>query len=607
MTSARDIIETKLRGALEQLRFLPRTLGLIWTASRPWTTAWLVLLVLQGALPALTVYLTRGLVDNLVAVTRNHTSIERTLWLVGALSGLVLLSELLRTAANWVRTAQTELIQDHLSDLIQEKSAAVDLEFYESPEYYDHLHRARAEAAYRPVALLESLGSMLQNGITLGAMLIVLLQFGVWVPLALVASTLPALYIVLGHSLQQYHWRRRSTPLERRAWYYDGLLTTGSAAAELRLFDLGSFFRNEYRALRGQLRSERLKLVRRQALGELAAGFLGLSIASGFVIWIVIRAARGEISLGNVALFYLAFQQGLRLMRTLLENVGQLYNNTLFLSDLFAFLALQPRIGAPARPASLERPRREIRFENVTFRYPGSSRVALRDFHLTIPAGSFVAIVGPNGAGKSTLLKLLCRFYDPEGGRVEIDGSDIRDLAPAALRSMITVLFQEPVHYTDSVADNIAVGSRSSGNDAQDVRRAAQAAGAHELIEGLPQGYETLLGKWFTGGVELSVGEWQRIALARAFLRQSPILILDEPTSAMDPWAESDWLDRFRALSKGRTAIIITHRFTTAMHADIIHVIANGGIEESGSHSELLARGGRYAQSWAAQMQEAHS
>ena len=213
-----------------------------------------------------------------------------------------------------------------------------------------------------------------------------------------------------------------------------------------------------------------------------------------------------------------------------------------------------------------------------------------------------VAILGPNGAGKSTLLKLLCRFYDPEGGRIEINGTDVRDVPLDQLRGLITVLFQQPVHYNDSVAKNISFGDQASRPSMEEIQAAAEAAGAAEIIERLPRGYQSLLGRSFTDGAELSVGEWQRIALARAFLRQAPILILDEPTSAMDPWAEAEWLDRFHALSAGRTAILITHRLSTAMRADVIHVMSNGQVVESGCHEDLLAHGGLYAQSWTAQM-----
>jgi ATP-binding cassette subfamily B protein len=309
------------------------------------------------------------------------------------------------------------------------------------------------------------------------------------------------------------------------------------------------------------------------------------------------------MTLGDLALVYQAFNQGQRMMRAVLENVGEVYTSSLFLDDFFEFLALEPRVKDPAQPASAPSTlKKGIRFDQVSFSYLDSQRLALDSFNLTIPAQKTVAIVGANGAGKSTLIKLLCRLYDPDSGHIEVDGIDLRNLPVKDLRRMFTVLFQEPVRYNATASENIRLGDLVTAQGAAEIEAAAQAAGAEESITRLPKGYESLLGKWFSGGADLSVGEWQRIALARAFLRKAPVIVLDEPTSAMDSWAEIDWLKRFRMLVTGRTAIVITHRFTTAMHADVIHVMADGRIIESGSHRELLALDGRYAQSWKTQM-----
>jgi ATP-binding cassette subfamily B protein len=313
--------------------------------------------------------------------------------------------------------------------------------------------------------------------------------------------------------------------------------------------------------------------------------------------------------LGQLALVYAAFNQGQRLMRTLLENVGQLYANSLFLSNLFEFLALRPLV-IDVDSTLARKPRtvtQEIHFNQVTFHYPDSEKKALDHFDLRLPAGKIVAIVGPNGAGKSTLIKLLCRFYDPDEGEIKVDGIDLKSIPLADLRALITVLFQQPYQYNNTVQENVQFGDISQEVSAQLTGEALDAAGASEIVAKLPDGQNTLLGKWFVGGTGLSVGEWQRIALARAFIRRAQIIVLDEPTSALDPWAESDWLTRFRKLANGRTSLIITHRFTTAMHADIIHVMHEGRIVESGSHDELLEKDGLYAESWARQMTAEHS
>jgi ATP-binding cassette subfamily B protein len=561
--------------------------------------------LLQGFIPVAIVYLTRPLVNGIAASVTRGGGWGPILWPAILMGAALIAGELLNSASQWVRTVASELVKDHITSLIHEKSVEADLAFYESPDFYDHLHRARAEAGYRPVELLQTLGSLLRNGVTLVAMLVVVAHYGLWVPLALVASTMPAFAVILRNAVREHEYRIRVTPLERRAWYNEWLMTTAEAAGELRLFALGDYLKSGYRNLRQQLRHERFNLVRTETATQIFAGLCALAVTGAAMVWMVTRTMAGAMSLGDLALFYQAFQQGLSLTRALLENVGQVYQNSLFLGNLFEFLELQPHVVSPKAPvAAPDRLRSGIRFEGVTFRYPGNGKVALRDFNLTIRAGRLTAIVGPNGSGKSTLVKLLCRFYDPESGSVTLDGVDLRSLSVEELRRRITVLFQQPVHYNATVRDNIrygdlAVNGWASGSCVEGIREAAANAGAERFIAQLPAGYENMLGYSFEKGAELSVGEWQRIALARAFLKQAPVILLDEPTSAMDPWAEADWLERFRRLAAGRTAILITHRFTTAMLADEIHVMDSGRIIESGSHTELMAGGGRYAE-WGA-------
>jgi ATP-binding cassette subfamily B protein len=380
-------------------------------------------------------------------------------------------------------------------------------------------------------------------------------------------------------------------------------LTYSAFAPELRLFGLGAYFQSAYQALRRRLRTEQLQFTRQQSLARLGAAFFGILLFAVAMVWMVWQALQGRVTLGDLALFQQAVYRGQSLMHNLLENVGRIYTNTLFLGNLFEFLGLQSQIVDPPEPVSVPATLQDgIRFHHVNFRYPGSERLTLQDFNLTIPAGQMVAIVGTNGAGKSTLVKLVSRLYDPEAGRITLDGIDIRHLSLLDLRRRITVLSQLPIFYHDTAARNIALGDVQAAPQATDIEAAARGAGAHEVIIRLPRGYETLLGKLFANGTDLSGGEWQRIALARTFLRQAAIVILDEPTSFMDSWAEAEWLQRLRAEVRGRTALIITHRFTTAMRADVIHVMHEGQIVESGNHDTLLARGGHYARSWAMQM-----
>ena len=620
MLKNKELFRNSFRRIGEQLPYLWRAIGILWDAARGWTIAWLALLILQGTLPVAVVYLSRLLVDSLVQVMgagADWARLQPVLVQVGLLAGVLLLQQALRSAASFIRTAQAELVRDYMTGLIHQKSMEVDLAFYDSPAYYDQLHRARSGASYRTLGLLENIGVLLQNGITLVSMLVVLLPYGVWLPLALLVSTLPALYVVLQHRLQLHHWTIKNTEDERRAWYYDFLLTGREAAAELRLFQLSGYFREAYQALRRMLRIERIRLAQMQGRAEVLAGRSALLVTGAAMAWMVWQVIEGLASLGDLALFYQAFNQGQSLMRSFLENVGEIYSNSFFLSDLFEFLTLKPRVSEPAEPQPMPGlVRQEISLQGVTFSYPDSQRPTLQDFNLRVQAGQVIAIVGPNGAGKSTLIKLLCRFYDPQAGAICVDGIDLRNIAVDDLRRNITVLFQEPVHYSATAKQNIAMGEaeqytvdgiqNTGAGEAEEkfarVVAAAEAAGADGPIGRLPKGYDTLLGKWFQGGSDLSVGEWQRLALARAFLRQAAIIILDEPTSAMDPWAEADWLVRFRKLAVGRTAILITHRFTTAAYADKIYVMDEGQIVESGSHQELLNSDGRYAASWKEQM-----
>lgn len=614
MFNSVKILSSKLRKALAQLPYLPRALALVWQVARPWTVVWILLLIVQGLLPAAIVYLTKMVIDRLVIAVRIGPSLPEMLDVLKVLlilGGVLLLMEVVRNTINWVRTVQAELLQDHITALIHQKSVTVDLAFYELSDYYDHLHRARTEARYRPVALLGNLGALLQNSITLIAMGAILIPLGPWLAIALVLSTLPAFYVVVHYALAEYQWRQRTTSDDRRAWYYDWIMTTADAAAEIRLFGLGNHFQSKYKDLRQRLRGERLRLTARQGLAELAASLIALLIIGAALLLMMWRTLMGQFTLGELALVYAAFNQGQSLMRTLLENAGQLYGNSLFLSNLFEFLSLKPIINSerseeaalPGRTSSAP----TITFEHITFRYPDATSNALDDFTMSIPSGTIVAIVGPNGAGKSTLLKLLCRFYDPEEGSIQIDGRNLKDIPTDDLRRLITTLFQQPFHYNTTVRENILYGDLDLQASDVDLAAAITGAGASEIITRLPNKEQTLLGRWFAGGTELSVGEWQRIALARAFLRQAPIIILDEPTSALDPWAESDWLERFRSLAVGRTSIIITHRFTTAMHADVIHVMDRGRVVESGSHHHLLEQSGLYAESWSRQTMYAES
>jgi ATP-binding cassette subfamily B protein len=606
-----DTADRGLASRLDEVRgmlaYLPPALRLVWTAASAWTGAWIVLLVLQGLLPTASVYLTKWVLDAAeVAVGGGLAWDNVRLLLVpaGLMAAVIVAQRSLGSVTSWIQTAQGELVQDHIQSLVHRKATDVDMVYYESPAYYDLLEEATGNASSKPIELLNSAGGLLQNGTTVLSIAGLLVPYGWWVPLVLILSTLPALWVVVRYKREHHDWWSQTTPQRRRVNYYDLHLTRRWAAAEMRLFGLGDLFREAYQSLRAQLREERIDLRRRRAVATLLASLSALAITAAVMGWMVWRALLGAATLGDLGLFYRSFNRGQGLMQNLLGSVGTIYSSSYFLEHLFRFLDAESTLPVPDDPAPVPRSLDEgIRFEDVTFHYPGSQEAALEGFSLHVPAGTTVALVGPNGAGKSTLIKLLCRFFDPDAGRITIDGVDLRRFDPDALRRQFAVLFQRPVRYQSTAAENIAYGDVAQPEDREAVAAAARKGLADTFLEALPDGYDTQLGRWFDGGRELSGGQWQRVCLARAFYRDAPIVVLDEPTSTMDSWAENRWLKQFGALVEDRTGIVVTHRFTTAMHADVIHVMRDHAIIESGSHEELLDQDGYYATSWGSQVE----
>ena len=582
---------------------------MVWEASPAYTTGWAVLLLVQGLLPVLLAYLTKFAIDGVVAAKNANgdwQQVTKALWFLGLMGILMLLAEVFQNASAWMRTAQAETFGDFLADRIHAKASEADLAFYESPEYHDLLEQTRGDSSSKPLVLLESLGSVIQNSISIAGLGILLLTYAWWLPLILIFGAFPALWITL-HSDKKYHRWWKSTADDRR-WtaYYDAMLTHANAATEMRLFDLSSHFRTMYQSIRGRLRREKLLRLRKQGYGKVLAATIALITEVGTGAWMVIKVLYNQATLGDLGVFYQVFSRGQGSMSAILQGVGKALNSSLYLENLFAFLDLQPKIISEDDPQSpFTTLKKGISFNSVTFSYPGSAIPVIDDLNLFIPAGSVAALVGVNGAGKSTLIKLLNRFYDPTSGSIEFDGIDLRGFDTRQLRRMMSVLSQFPMQYHALARENIALGDLENEGLEEDIIAAARGAGAHSFITKLPGQYDTLLGKWFVNGAELSGGEWQRLALARAYFRHAPVVILDEPTSFMDPWSEADWFDRFREMVAGKSGIVITHRFTIAMRADIIHVIDQGKIIESGTHRELLERDGFYAASWKVQMQTA--
>lgn len=584
-----------------------RALKMVWRAAPGLSAIALVLTLIQGLVPAAIVYTTKWVVDSVDAVLGAGFSADTLMAALVpavAMALLVLIQQGLSSGGGYIEVARSEIVQDRIKAIIHAKAVDVDYAFYESDDYHDKLRDAHSQAAPRSLGLLQNISSLAQNLVAFSSIAIIIGTYAWWLPLALFGGAAPGLFVIVYHNQVYRRWWDQTMTTRRKADYYDHVTVLPSFAGEVRLYGFGPAIAEAYQGIRVGLRESRLALLRRQSVARVGASVLALFGLGLLMVWMLNEALEGRATIGDLALFYQAINQGQSIVRSLFQGVGNMYTNALFLEQLFSFLDLKPKLAEPTDPAPVPGVVRDgVVFDGVWFSYPGAQKPSLQGLNLTIPAGKVTAIVGMNGAGKSTLLKLLCRFYEADRGRVLIDGIDVRSMRRDDIYRAVNVLFQTPVRHQDTAWSNIALADMNASREA--IVEAAKAAGAFEFIDALPRGFDSVLGQFFYEGAELSGGQWQRVALARAYLRAAPIVVLDEPTSAMDSWSEMDWFRRFRTLVDGRTAAVITHRFTVAMQADVIHVMDEGRVVESGTHRELLALDGRYAASWTDQIRRA--
>ncbi len=599
------LIDEKRKPSVRDTLRLGRALKLVWSVAPSWTVASVALTVVQGLLPLATVWLLKLIVDGVaegVSGPDRGAAFRHVAVLIALAAAVGLATAVMRSLATMVDQALGQTVTDHVTDVIHSQSVAVDLEYYDSARYHDALYRAQQEAPFRPTSIVTNLTTTGQALVTLLSMAGLLLTLHWAVGLIILGAAIPGGAVRFMYSRKLFAWQRRRTEAERQSYYAHWLLIDSDHAKEIRLFGLGDRFRGWYRELRRQLRGELIRLAGRRSLAELGAGAAAVVAVFGTFAYIAWRAIQGTITVGLMVAYYQAFQTSLSSLQTVLSGLARLHEDNLFLSHLHDFLSLKPKVVEPTHPRRPPRPvRRGIRFERVAFRYPTGDRPVLRDVTLEIPAGKTVALVGANGSGKTTLAKLLCRLYDPTEGSISLDGMDLREMSTVALRREISVLFQDFARYDLSAWENIRLGDIALSPGDERIAAAARLSGADRVIGGLPHGYDTVLGHSFEDGRELSMGEWQSLALARAFARDAQIVVLDEPTSALDAEAEYGLFTRFRRLVEGRTALLISHRFSTARMADCIYVLEDGAIVEGGTHEELVRRGGYYARAFETQ------
>jgi len=599
----------RLAGARTVFHHVPGTLALVWNADRRGAAVVALLTLGVALLPAATAYVGKIIVDGVVASARSGLDADtrRVLWLVALEAGLMAG----QLAANRLLGLQRELMRAGLSNVlyerILEKALALELRHFEDSEVYDKMQNARREASSRPLSLVMQVFTIAQNAVTLLALSGLLWRLSPWSVLVIVAASIPAFVAEARMSSESFRVITWRAPEGRRLNYLEWILTRDSHVKEVKLFNLGPLVLGRFRALFQRFFKEDRALAFRRMRAGLLFGLFSLGAFYGMYALMASRAAAGAITLGDLTLYIAVFRQGQVSVQAILTAVGGMYEDALFMSNLFSYLTI-PTGGEAPRALPAKSPPRgaalAIDLRDVSFRYPGQSAWALRNISLTLAPGEKLGLVGENGAGKSTLVKLLLRLYDPTEGAICYGGVDLRDMDPLDLRSRIGAVFQDFVRYQFSAGENIGLGNPPFVDDRARIEAAARRGGADTVIASLPEKYETVLGGWFEHGHEISAGQWQKLAVARAFMREdAELLILDEPTAAIDAEGENELFQRFRELAAQRSAIVISHRFSTVRMSDRIAVLHGGRLEELGSHKELVGQGGRYAHLFSLQAQ----
>lgn len=598
----------RVRGFVGVFNQIPGTFRLVWEADRGSVIGLALLTLVAALLPAAIAYVGKLIIDAVVEAARSGSAEYRirVFQYVLVELGLMVATTLTTRSMSLIRELLRATVGNLVNVRILEKALVLELRHFEDSAVYDKMQNARREASSRPLSLFLGTFSILQSTITLASYTALLIRLSPWSVIIIILASIPAFVAearLANESFRLNSWR---APEGRKLNYLEWILTRDSHVKEVKLFDLGDVILRRYKALFTKFFGEDRKLaIRRMGWGT-GLGLLSVAAFYGSYLWVAGQAADAKISLGDMTLYLAVFRQGQSAFQSILSSIGAMYEDSLFMSNLFTFFAIPTGGEMPRRFPALSPLRartNSIEFRNVSFRYPGKKDWALRNLNLKLEAGEKLGLVGENGAGKSTLVKLVLRLYNPTEGEILYGGVDLRDMDILDLRTRIGAVYQDFVRYQFSAGENIGLGDVTRLGDKTRIELAARQGGADRMVAELPNQYDTVLGGWFEAGQELSSGQWQKLAVSRAFMREAEILILDEPTASIDAEAEHELFKRFKALAMDRTAIIISHRFSTVRLADRIAVLHNGEVMELGSHHELVALGGRYSHLFSLQAQ----